>query len=33
MIAFTYGTSGVALALSGHLFSIGALSAQTQTIA
>ena len=27
MIAFTYGTSGVLLALSGHLFSIGALSA------
>src|SRR3979411_3317803 len=33
MIAFTYGTSGVLLALSGYLFSIGALSAQTQTIA
>src|SRR5947199_1516174 len=33
MIAFTYGLSGVLLALSGYLFSIGALSAQTQTIA
>ena len=33
MIAFTYGTSGVLLALSGYLFSIGVLSAQTQTIA
>jgi MFS family permease len=33
MIAFTYGTSGVLLALTGYLFSIGALSAQTQTIA
>ena len=33
MIAFTYGMSGVLLALSGYLFSIGALSAQTQTIA
>jgi MFS family permease len=33
MITFTYGTSGVLLALSGYLFSIGALSAQTQTIA
>src|SRR3981189_3324135 len=33
MIAFTYGTSGVLLALSGYLFSIGALNAQTQTIA
>jgi len=33
MIAFTYGVSGVLLALSGYLFSIGALSAQTQTIA
>jgi MFS family permease len=33
MIAFTYGISGVLLALSGYLFSIGALSAQTQTIA
>jgi MFS family permease len=33
MIAFTYGISGLLLALSGYLFSIGALSAQTQTIA
>ncbi|MES2197110.1 MAG: MFS transporter [Pseudomonadota bacterium] len=33
MIAFTYGMSGVLLALSGYLFSIGVLSAQTQTIA
>jgi MFS family permease len=33
MIAFTYGISGVLLALSGYLFSIGMLSAQTQTIA
>src|SRR3954463_15502169 len=33
MIAFTYGVSGVLLAGSGYLFSIGALSAQTQTIA
>jgi MFS family permease len=33
MIAFTYGVSGVLLALSGYLFSIGALTAQTQTIA
>src|SRR5882724_3860201 len=33
MIAFTYITSGVLLALSGYLFSIGMLSAQTQTIA
>ncbi|MBI5320514.1 MFS transporter [Bradyrhizobium sp.] len=33
MIAFTYGTSGVLLALSGYLFAIGVLSAQTQTIA
>ncbi|MFZ2159095.1 MAG: MFS transporter [Bradyrhizobium sp.] len=33
MIAFTYGVSGVLLALSGYLFSIGLLSAQTQTIA
>jgi len=33
MIAFTYGVSGVLLALSGYLFSIGALSALTQTIA
>jgi MFS family permease len=33
MIAATYGVSGVLLALSGYLFSIGALSAQAQTIA
>jgi MFS family permease len=33
MIATTYGVSGVLLALSGYLFSIGALGAQTQTIA
>jgi MFS family permease len=33
MIATTYGVSGVLLALSGYLFSIGALTAQTQTIA
>src|ERR1700744_3334969 len=33
MIAFTYGVSGMLLALSGYLFSIGVLSAQTQTIA
>src|SRR6266852_218770 len=33
MITFTYGVSGVLLALSGYLFSIGVLSAQTQTIA
>ena len=33
MIAFTYGVSGVLLALSGYLFSIGVLTAQTQTIA
>src|SRR6266480_1280379 len=33
MIAMTYGVSGVLLALSGYLFSIGVLSAQTQTIA
>jgi UDP-N-acetylenolpyruvoylglucosamine reductase len=33
MIGFTYGVSGLLLALSGYLFSIGALSAQSQTIA
>jgi MFS family permease len=33
MIAVTYGISGVLLALSGYLFSIGAFNAQTQTIA
>ena len=33
MIALTYGASGALLALSGYLFSIGVLSAETQTIA
>src|SRR6266567_2789480 len=33
MITFTYAVSGILLALSGYLFSIGMLSAQTQTIA
>jgi MFS family permease len=33
MITFTYGMSGVLLAISGYLFSIGVLSAQAQTIA
>src|ERR1700733_7283072 len=33
MITLTYGGSGVLLALSGYLFSIGVLSAQTQTAA
>jgi MFS family permease len=33
MITFTYAVSGILLALSGYLFSIGVLSAQTQTIA
>jgi MFS family permease len=33
MIPLTYGVSGVLLAISGYLFSIDALSAQTQTIA
>ena len=33
MIALTYGISGILLAISGYLFSIGALSAQGQTIA
>jgi MFS family permease len=33
MIAFTYAISGILLALSGYLFSIGVFSAQTQTIA
>jgi MFS family permease len=33
MIAFTYGISGVLLALSGYLFATGVLSAQSQTIA
>jgi MFS family permease len=33
MIAFTYGISGILLAISGYLFAIGVLSAQTQTMA
>jgi MFS family permease len=33
MIAFTYAMSGILLAISGYLFSIGALDAQGQTIA
>jgi MFS family permease len=33
MIVFTYGVSGLLLAVSGYLFSIGALSAEQQTIA
>ncbi|MGJ4882509.1 MFS transporter [Bradyrhizobium sp. HKCCYLRH3059] len=33
MITFTYGVSGVLLALTGYLFSIGVLSAATQTAA
>lgn len=33
MITVTYGVSGALLALSGYLFAIGVLSAQTQTIA
>jgi MFS family permease len=33
MIAFTYGVSGVLLAVSGYFFAIGVLNAQTQTIA
>jgi MFS family permease len=33
MITVTYAVSGVLLAVSGYLFSIGVLSAQTQTIA
>jgi MFS family permease len=33
MISLTYGVSGVLLALSGYLFSIGELSAETQTAA
>ncbi|MDU6830318.1 MAG: MFS transporter [Bradyrhizobium sp.] len=33
MITFTYGVSGVLLALTGYLFSLGVLSAQTQTAA
>jgi MFS family permease len=33
MVAFTYAISGVLLAATGYLFSLGVLSAQTQTIA
>ena len=33
MIVFTYGVSGILLALSGYLFEVGALNARTQTIA
>ena len=33
MIVFTYGVSGILLALSGYLFSLGVMSAETQTIA
>ncbi|MCD0420548.1 MFS transporter [Rubrivivax sp. JA1024] len=33
MIGFTYGASAILLAVSGYLFSIGVLSAQSQTIA
>src|SRR5258707_5402375 len=33
MITLTYGISGILLALSGYLFSIGVMSAQAQTIA
>ena len=33
MIALTYGVSGALLALAGYLFSIGVLTAETQTIA
>jgi MFS family permease len=33
MIAFTYSASGILLAISGYLFAIGVLSAQTQTMA
>src|ERR1700736_3429459 len=33
MIAFTYGVSGVLLALSGYLFAIGGLSARSEPIA
>ena len=33
MIAFTYGISGILLAISGYLFAIDVWSAQTQTIA
>ncbi|CAL80541.1 putative Major Facilitator Superfamily (MFS) transporter; putative sugar transporter [Bradyrhizobium sp. ORS 278] len=33
MITFTYAVSGILLALTGYLFSVGVLSAQTQTAA
>ena len=33
MITFTYGVSGILLTLSGYLFAIGVLSAESQTIA
>jgi len=33
MIALTYAASGILLAISGYLFAIGVLTAQTQTIA
>jgi MFS family permease len=33
MITLTYGVSGILLAISGYLFSIGALTAESQTIA
>jgi len=33
MITLTYGVSGILLAVTGYLFSIGVLSAQTQTLA
>jgi MFS family permease len=33
MITLTYGVSGVLLAISGYLFAIGVLTAQTQTVA
>jgi MFS family permease len=33
MITLTYGASGLLLALSGYLFAIGVLSAETQTMA
>src|SRR6188472_4413222 len=33
MITVTYGVSGILLAVSGYLFSIGVMTAQTQTIA
>ncbi|HRO01816.1 MAG TPA: MFS transporter, partial [Nitrobacter sp.] len=33
MIAFTYGISGILLAVTGYLFATGVLTAQTQMIA